>query len=133
MNKFLCYLLGVPSVKTIGKANELFFKSDKELFAITLDDFITDLGAAIQAANTPRKVYVDTDYTLTGVEDVIFCSGALTLTLQNNGKHNIIIRANGGTVTLLTQGSNTVEQSTIVDGVALQLSYNANLDRYDRL
>jgi len=72
------------------------------------------------------KVIIDSPaspYTMTGLEDIVLCTGATTFNLISvaSSTKDITIQAEGGTVTFAPDGSDTTQASNIVDGNSVTL------------
>ncbi|MCP3999621.1 MAG: hypothetical protein GY727_01780 [Gammaproteobacteria bacterium] len=84
------------------------------------DGTILPIEAADRVENV---VQIDSDYTINGTEDIILCTGALTITLipvAQTGK-SVTIQAEGGTVTFSSVDPIQGGTSNIVDGNSIKL------------
>ena len=109
-----------PAINNIASSNQFVLASNKLIDYGTL---LNSIIASIPTPEEPLEVFVEvtnaqSPYQMTGLEDVIFCTGIVEVLMIDidQATKSFIVNADGGTVTITPTASDTVQTGVITDG-----------------
>jgi len=122
--KFYCWLQTVPTVNTLSSATKFIITQGNNVNSITWADLLKNIVIPVPPVQTKKIIEIDDDYQLIGDEDIIACTGALTITLipVSESVKDVTIDAEGGTVTFnVAAAGDSLESSNVVSGNKLTI------------
>lgn len=131
MNKFICWLTGLPETNTVSNGTKFVITQGSSALVVTWENILKSINILTVPAETHNIVEVGADYTLDGSEDIVICHGTLAITYENkvNSEKSHSIRAIGGTVTISSDAL-IEETSILTDGQAVKAVYSAIADSW---
>ena len=115
-----CEILGVklnqfPANTSIASGQQIVLADNTLVSFSTLSNAVAARIVLASAQNTVIVTNAQSPYTLLGTEDIIMCTGVVTINLMPgvDSIKSFTVNADGGTVTLAPDGTDTVQTSTV--------------------
>ena len=123
IRQFVCYLLGLGNTNTLSSATKFIITQGDQVLSVTWADLLKNIVIPVPPVQTKKIIEIDDDYQLVGDEDIIACTGALTITLipVSESVKDVTIDSDGGTVTFVAAAGDSLESANVVSGNKLTI------------
>ncbi len=121
--RFKCWLTNLAETNTLSSGTKFVIVQGTNVLSITWADLLKNIVIPVPPVQTKKIIEIDDDYQLIGDEDIIACTGALTITLipVSESVKDVTIDAEGGTVTFVAAAGDSLESANVVSGNKLTI------------